>query len=229
MPSFGGDHDATTALQTIANASLGATTLKGFEENPFTWKLATSSVPPSLSGRYTPLNAPVQNGTRTNGITNGVRMNGTLSPSPSASKEKDESEHKSQINGDKPTVNGDKTAEKAEEKYISTAWPRIFPRPPGLKNFSNTCYMNSTLQALMHVPPLVTYLLQGAHGSLCIVSIKFSPDVLGSKNGQVCAFCRLERHARESYEVARRGIAVEPQGIIGKSGGTSPLVNILTL
>jgi len=171
MPSFGGDHDSTTALQTIANASLGATTLKAFEENPLTWKLATSSVSSGLSGRYTPLNTPVQNGTRTNGVTNGVRMNGSLSPSAKPLKEKDESKQKPQVNGDKSTVNGDKTPETTEEKHLSTGWPRIFQRPPGLKNLSNTCYMNSTLQTLMHVPPLVTYLLQGAHGSLCILSI----------------------------------------------------------
>jgi Ubiquitin carboxyl-terminal hydrolase len=52
---------------------------------------------------------------------------------------------------------------------ISTDWPRIFMRPPGLRNYSNTCYMNSTLQALMHVAPLVSFLLSGDHGSICLV------------------------------------------------------------
>ena len=170
MPSFGGDHVATTALQTITSASLGATTLKIFEENPLTWKLASSNVSTALSGRYVPLNTPFPNGTATNGITNGVRMNGTLSSGGQIVKEKGEGNEKPHINGDKSTVNGDEGAEKAEEKVISTAWPQIFQRPPGLKNFSNTCYMNSTLQALMHVPPLVTYLLRGTHGTLCTPS-----------------------------------------------------------
>ena len=176
MPSFGGDQDGTIALQTIANTSLGATTLKMFEENPFTWKLAGSSVSTGLSGRYTPLNKPFQNGTVTNGLTNGVRMNGNLSPGGRASNEKTESDKKPQINGDISNVNGDKAPEKAEEKPISTTWPHIYQRPPGLKNFSNTCYMNSTLQALMHVPPLVAYLLRGNHGILCIVSVLTLPD-----------------------------------------------------
>ena len=216
MPSFGGDQDATATLQTITNASLGATTLKMFEENPLTWKLASSSISSGLTGRYTPLNTPFQNG-----ITNGVRMNGTLSPGARASKETSENDEKPDVNGDISTVNGDKAAENAKEKHTSTAWPQIYHRPPGLKNFSNTCYMNSTLQALMHVPPLVTYLLHGNHGTLCIVSVFFLADWLGSKNSQVCAFCRLERHARESYEGHKKFVPLEPQGIIGKVGGTS--------
>jgi ubiquitin carboxyl-terminal hydrolase 36/42 len=156
-----------------------------------------------------------------NGITNGVRMNGTLSPGGRASKETSENDEKPNVNGDISTVNGDKAAENAEEKHTSTAWPQIYHRPPGLKNFSNTCYMNSTLQALMHIPPLVTHLLRGNHGSLCIVSVLILPDWLGSKNSQVCAFCRLERHARESYEGSKKFVPLEPQGIIGKAGGTS--------
>jgi len=221
MPSFGGDQDATATLQTITNASIGATTLKMFEENPLTWKLAGSSISTGLSGRYTPLNTPFQNGMTTNAITNGVRISGTLSPGGRASKEQRENDEKPQVNDDISTVNGDKASEKAEEKSISTAWAQIYQRPPGLKNFSNTCYMNSTLQTLMHVPPLVTYLLRGNHGTLCIVSVLTLPDWLGSKNSQVCTFCRLERHARESYEGSKKFVPLEPQGIIGKAGGTS--------
>jgi len=33
----------------------------------------------------------------------------------------------------------------------------------GLKNFSNTCYLNATLQALIHVPPFVAWILGGKH------------------------------------------------------------------
>jgi ubiquitin carboxyl-terminal hydrolase 36/42 len=117
--------------------------------------------------------------------------------------------------------------ETAKENPISTAWTQKYKRPPGLRNFSNTCYMNSTLQALMHVPPLVAYLLSGRHGTRCIASYLTILDWLGDvKEG--CVLCLLEKHARDSYDGKSEKDFIEPTGIVRKNGGTSLLVDVLT-
>ncbi|KAG5518872.1 hypothetical protein PMAC_002403 [Pneumocystis sp. 'macacae'] len=46
-------------------------------------------------------------------------------------------------------------------------WATIRPRPPGLINTGNSCYLNAVLQALAHLPPLVQYLLTGHHSLNC--------------------------------------------------------------
>lgn len=37
----------------------------------------------------------------------------------------------------------------------------------GMYNMGNTCYLNSTLQALFHTPSLYNYLMSGAHQKQC--------------------------------------------------------------
>ena len=162
MPSFC-DQGPTIALQAITASSLAANTLKSIIENPLAFEKAALSINLGLNGRYIPLNKPfnLENGS-VNGFRNGVTTD--RAPSSIVDTSKGGNGYENGL-----SVNGDQSVSQMEGN-VSTEWPQILPRPPGLKNFSNTCYMNSTLQALMHVPPLVSYLLKGNHGSICIIS-----------------------------------------------------------
>lgn len=45
-------------------------------------------------------------------------------------------------------------------KLVRLGWSEVGGLGAGLHNFSNTCYMNATLQAIAHVPPLAQYFMQ---------------------------------------------------------------------
>ncbi|KAJ8681566.1 hypothetical protein QAD02_017358 [Eretmocerus hayati] len=46
---------------------------------------------------------------------------------------------------------------------VNLGWNKNFPVGAGMYNVGNTCYLNSTLQALFHVPALVNWLLSDPH------------------------------------------------------------------
>lgn len=48
-------------------------------------------------------------------------------------------------------------------KKVHLGWKGTFPVGAGMINVGNTCYLNSTLQALFHVPALVNWLLSDPH------------------------------------------------------------------
>lgn len=52
---------------------------------------------------------------------------------------------------------------------LALTWTRSYQNPPGMYNFGVTCYMNSVLQALLHIPAMVQYLLQ-IHRGECNLS-----------------------------------------------------------
>lgn len=71
--------------------------------------------------------------------------------------------------------------------------------PRGLNNMGNTCFLNSTLQCLLHTIPLRNYLLSKIHSTKCKV------------NG-ACPFCTLEKFMHE-YEFATRKV-VTPTNVV---------------
>jgi Ubiquitin carboxyl-terminal hydrolase len=213
---------ATETIHAISGSALAGDRFKQLTEIPLHFQVAPTVVATGLNGRYTPLNKPFH---VVNGMGGGAGgVNGTTT---SASQTKGEGGAGEKNGHGGLHVNGDSAGKKAEEDIISTEWPRILQRPPGLKNFMNTCYMNSTLQALMHIPPLVTYLLKDTHNRQCTSIVSSGADKPGSKLPRTCTFCRLERHARESYpQTPQRQPWLTPRDIVGKDGGSFPLHSI---
>ncbi|QSL67154.1 hypothetical protein MERGE_001543 [Pneumocystis wakefieldiae] len=83
------------------------------------------------------------------------------------------------------------------------SWTCIRTPAPGLINVGNTCYLNSVLQILSHVPPFVQYLLAGHHSSQCQMS--------------ACVFCKMEEHVAQCYpsDGNRPARAFKPLHIVG--------------
>jgi ubiquitin carboxyl-terminal hydrolase 36/42 len=71
--------------------------------------------------------------------------------------------------------------------------------PKGMNNMGNTCFLNSTLQCLIHTIPLRNYLLSKIHSAKCKV------------NG-VCPFCSLENFMVE-YEHSNKK-QVTPKNVV---------------
>lgn len=155
---------AAAALESLTNSTFGANTLKSLLEAPLHFEKSTLPTTTGISGRYTPLNTPIKS---ENGATDG------LGDGKQAAGESmlDETESSEDIDvNDSPHINEDSRTFSKPKNALSTEWLLPQQRPPGLTNFGNTCYMNSTLQALMHIPPLVTFCLNRKHEAMCMSS-----------------------------------------------------------
>jgi hypothetical protein len=151
--------------KTLESNSDPSDVFKDFAISPLKFEKATLSVSSSPSAKYVPLNKnsfdfaePFKR------LTNGVSTGDDLDPSEAKGSEGTDTNG---VSGEIGPENGTGESTANGVDGVSTEWPRIMRPPPGLRNYSNTCYMNSTLQALMHVAPLVGYLLSGDHGTIC--------------------------------------------------------------
>ena len=84
---------------------------------------------------------------------------------------------------------------------VQMHWCRPVPIGTGLLNAGNTCFLNSTLQALTHTAPLYNYLVAEQHRQNCRVP-------------GFCMLCEMERHMTECYGSHNR--AISPDQIIRK-------------
>ena len=71
----------------------------------------------------------------------------------------------------------------------------------GLDNLGNTCYMNSSLQALLHTPHLVEYFLRKTHLRELNVDSKFGfKGRLAMAFGKLCADLWLYRPDKDNHQ-----------------------------
>ncbi|XP_034192188.1 ubiquitin specific peptidase 36 [Osmia lignaria lignaria] len=90
-------------------------------------------------------------------------------------------------------------------KKVSLGWKETFPVGAGMYNVGNTCYLNSTLQALFHIPALVNWLLSDSH---------HTSKCEQNDGGGECLTCAVAKTLQFSHQ--KSGCAIKPFYIYNK-------------
>ncbi|XP_058794208.1 ubiquitin carboxyl-terminal hydrolase 36 isoform X3 [Phymastichus coffea] len=86
---------------------------------------------------------------------------------------------------------------------VNLGWNKNFPIGTGMYNVGNTCYLNSTLQALFHVPALVNWLLSDSHHkSKCEQNVRHCFFLDGGCECLTCAVAKTLQYSHEKTVVA---------------------------
>uniref|UniRef100_A0A1B6D2S0 Ubiquitin carboxyl-terminal hydrolase n=1 Tax=Clastoptera arizonana TaxID=38151 RepID=A0A1B6D2S0_9HEMI len=92
-------------------------------------------------------------------------------------------------------------------ELIELGWKDNVPVGAGLFNLGNTCYLNSTLQALFHVPAFVNWLLDDKiHTTKC--------EILNGINHTECIICAMKKTLNYSHN--NSGSVIKPVQIYQK-------------
>ncbi|KAK7203609.1 hypothetical protein BZA70DRAFT_282900 [Myxozyma melibiosi] len=112
---------------------------------------------------------------------------------------------------DEDTDSGESFTEPEEQLFprhkLPVTWTQRYASTPGFINNGVTCYMNSTLQVLLHIPALVEYLLN--------VHKKEHPV-----ENEGCMMCTFRKLAEECYSGSKKRKPIYPRFILKKLRAT---------
>ena len=83
-----------------------------------------------------------------------------------------------------------------------------------MQNVGNTCYLNSTLQALFHTPALYNYLMSGSHAKQCKVRQGNHSGFSFNTSGPSCLICAMTATLRDTLN--SNGGVIRPNKIYEK-------------
>ncbi|KAL6441917.1 hypothetical protein ACFW04_002356 [Cataglyphis niger] len=128
-----------------------------------------------------------------------------LSENLEESKVKDGTSYKKKIDANKGPVLPEPAVTLYSPKKVQLGWKGTFPVGAGMYNIGNTCYLNSTLQALFHIPALVNWLLSDPHHN--------SKMEQNDGNGE-CLTCAMAKTLQFTHQ--KSGGAIKPFYIFNK-------------
>ncbi|XP_071545185.1 uncharacterized protein [Panulirus ornatus] len=84
---------------------------------------------------------------------------------------------------------------------VTLGWRKTFPPGAGMVNMGNTCYLNSSLQALFHIPAMANWLIEdlSSHTTRC-------ENISG--NASYCSVCAMMRTFRSTLD--RSNTVIKP-------------------